>query len=143
VLADAISLAVRDGCRGVVTVATLTGAALVALGRIHVPLMGSDEGLLQAVEHAAAASGEAVWRLPLEEEHHQLIRSKLATITNSAGPDAACITAGAFLAHFAGALPFAHCDISPASWAPGASDLGPAGATGVLVATLARLADSY
>jgi leucyl aminopeptidase len=139
VLADALSLAREAKPKALLTVATLTGAALVALGRIHVPLMATDDDLSADLEAAAAASGEKVWRLPLDEDHHALVRnSKLAMLTNSAGPDASCITAGAFLAHFAGDTPFAHFDISPASWKDSAHDLGPAGATGVMVDSLRR-----
>ena len=140
ILADAICLARKEKAAAVVTVATLTGAALVALGRLHVPLMGTDEQLLPAIETAAADTGERVWRLPLEDDHRRMVRSTIATITNSAGPEAACITAGAFLAHFAKQTPFAHCDISPASWIPGDHELGQAGATGVLVTSLIELA---
>lgn len=142
ILADAMSLARREGATGIVTVATLTGAALYALGRIHVPVMGSGGELTEQLVTAAAAAGEKAWRLPLDEDHHRLVKaSKLAVLTNSAGPDAGCITAGAFLAHFAGELPFAHCDISPASWFTADHDLGPAGASGVFVDTLRRLVD--
>ena len=124
VLADALSLAARAKPKAMMTVATLTGAALVALGRIHVPLMATDDALCADLESAAAASGEKVWRLPLDEDHHALVRnSKLATLTNSAGPDASCITAGAFLAHFAGEIlcPFRYQPsfvegLSPRSW---------------------------
>lgn len=139
ILADALALARREGAGTLISVATLTGAALVALGRIHVPVMGDDEPVA-ALLAAGEAAGERLWRLPLVEEHHQLVRqSQLAQLTNSAGPEAACITAGAFLAHFAGQVPFAHCDISPASWQTRDHDLGPAGATGILVDTLSRL----
>lgn len=139
VLADALSIAYRDGARALVTVATLTGAAMVALGRIHVPLMATDDALADGLQAAAQSCGEKMWRLPLDEDHHALVRaSRLATLTNSAGPEASCITAGAFLAHFAKDRPFAHLDISPASWKDGNHELGPAGATGVMVDTLAR-----
>lgn len=139
VLADALSVAYRDGARALITVATLTGAAMVALGRIHVPLMATDDALAQDLQAAAASCGEKMWRLPLDDDHRALVRaSRLATLTNSAGPEASCITAGAFLAHFAKDRPFAHLDISPASWKDSPHDLGPVGATGVMVDTLAR-----
>ena len=136
VLADAISLAEKEGAKGIVTVATLTGAAMVALGRIHIPIMG-DGKLVAALSKGAKSSGEKVWRLPMDEEHKNLVRGKMADLTNSDGSgEAGCITAGAFLSHFAGDVPFAHCDISPACWKPAPHALGPAGATGALVTTL-------
>ncbi|TVR44810.1 MAG: leucyl aminopeptidase family protein [Planctomycetota bacterium] len=143
VLADALALGRRDKPAALLTVATLTGAALVALGRIHVPLMATDHALADALLAASAARGEKMWRLPLDDEHRAMVRSSLAVLTNSAGPEAACITAGAFLAHFAGDIPFAHLDISPASWRDKGHDLGPAGATGVMIDSLCQFFDSY
>ena len=136
VLADAITFARQDGCCGITTVATLTGAALIALGRIHVPVMGSDQDAIQALCQAASRVGEKAWQLPLDDDHLAMVKGTIGTLRNSVGPDASCITAGAFLQHFAGDVPFVHCDISPASWQTGAHALGPAGATGVFVHTL-------
>lgn len=135
-LADAIAQAKRDKAKKIVTVATLTGAAMVALGRIHVPIMG-DQKLVDSLKAGAESSGEKVWQLPMDEEHRKIISGCIAELTNSDGSgEAGCITAGSFLAHFAGDTPFAHCDISPASWKTSPHDLGPIGATGVLVSTL-------
>ncbi len=141
ILADAIALARREGAGSIVSVATLTGAALIALGRIHVPLMATDDTLAEAILGAAQATGEKLWRLPLDHEHRAIIRGQVAQLNNApAGGEAGCITAGAFVAHFAGDTPFAHLDISPASWMTKPWELGPAGATGTIVSTLARLA---
>jgi len=143
ILADAMVQARRDGAAGLVTVATLTGAALVALGRIHVPLMGTHDGLVGAIETAARATGEKVWRLPLDDEHRAKVRGIAATLTNDGDGEAGCITAGAFLAHFAKGLPFAHLDISPMCWMTRPHDLGPVGATGVMVSTLVAAVEAW
>jgi leucyl aminopeptidase len=135
VLADAIALAVRDGAKSITSVATLTGAALVALGRIHVPVMG-DKKEVQLLLDGAQQCGEKAWQLPLEDEHHQMVKGKFADLNNAGNGEAGCITAGAFLKHFAGDTPFAHCDISPASWKPSAHSLGAEGATGTWINTL-------
>jgi leucyl aminopeptidase len=141
VLADAVALAVRDGASRVLDVATLTGAALVALGRVRIPLVGNDDAWLAEVERAAARAGERVWRFPTDPEYRDAIRSKIATIRNTGrGTEAGVLAGGLFIGHFAGTTPWAHLDISPASWAEAAGDLGPEGATGVTVATLVRLA---
>ncbi len=141
ILADAIALAKREGAGEIVSVATLTGAALAALGRIHVPLMATDEALAARILAAAQVSGEKLWRLPLDHEHKAIIRGQVAQLNNApGGGEAGCITAGAFVAHFAGDTPFAHLDISPASWMPKAWELGPPGATGTIVTTLMGLA---
>ena len=111
---------------------------MVALGRIHVPIMGHD-ALIGDLLGASEMAGEQAWCLPLTQDHRNLVRGTFADLTNSAGPEASCITAGAFLEHFAGDIPFAHCDISPASWQPNKNDQWAAGATGTFVGTLAEL----
>ena len=139
-LADALCLARQEGCQTAVTVATLTGAALVALGRLHVPVMG-DQPIVDGLLAAAEQQGELGWQLPLIDEHRAMVRGQVADLTNSTGQaDAGTITAGAFLQHFAAEVPFAHCDISPASWISQPHDLGPAGATGVWIDTLVQFA---
>ncbi len=141
VLADAVALAVREGASRILDVATLTGAALVALGRARVPLVGNDETWLTEVERAAALAGERVWRFPADPEVKDAIRSRIATLKNTGkGSEAGVIAGALFIGHFAGTVPWAHLDISPASWADAAGELGPEGATGVMVPTLARLA---
>jgi leucyl aminopeptidase len=141
VLADAVALARREGAARIVDVATLTGAAMVALGRVRVPLLGSDEQLLADIEAAATATAERVWRMPTDQEYRDGIRGEVADLRN-VGPagEYGVMAGGLFVGHFAGDLPWAHLDISPASWAPAASEFGPAGATGAMVSTLARLA---
>ncbi len=141
ILGDAVALAVDEGATRVVDAATLTGAALVALGRVRVPLVGNDDALLGAVEAAADACGERVWRFPADKEYRDQIESRVADLRNTGKAGEAGVIAGAlFIGHFARQVPWAHLDISPASWADAAGDFGPAGATGTMVATLARLA---
>lgn len=140
-LADALCLARQEGATSLITVATLTGAALVALGRLHVPVMG-DNNLVNDLLTAANTVGEQGWQLPLTDEHQAMVCGNVADLTNSTElPDAGTITAGAFLKHFADKQSFCHCDISPASWMTSPHDLGPAGATGVWVDTLAAYAN--
>ena len=75
---------------------------------------------------------------------HLIDTVRVADLTNSDGSgEAGCITAGAFLSHFAGDTPFAHCDISPACWKSGPHALGPSGATGAMVTTLVDAFRSY
>lgn len=141
VLGDTVALAVREGAERVLDVATLTGAALVALGRVRVPLLGNDPEWLAEVERASDEAGERVWRFPTDPEYREAIRSRIAQIRNTGKRnEAGVIAGGLFIGHFAGRTPWAHLDISPASWAESDGDLGPSGATGVMVPTLARLA---
>jgi leucyl aminopeptidase len=141
VLADAVSLARREGATRIVDAATLTGAALIAFGRIRVPMLANDDEIGAAVESAAEAVGEKVWAMPTDPEYHDQIKSKIADLKNvGKGREAGVIAAGLFIGHFAGDVPWAHLDISPAAWAESAHDLGPEGATGVMVPTLTRVA---
>jgi leucyl aminopeptidase len=141
VLADAVALARREGATRIIDVATLTGAALIALGRIRVPMLSNDSELRARIEAAAEVAGEKVWHFPADPEYREQIQSKIADIKNvGKGREAGVIAAGLFVAHFAGDLPWAHLDISPAAWSESANDLGPEGATGVMVPTLTHVA---
>ncbi|MDQ7008176.1 MAG: leucyl aminopeptidase family protein [Acidobacteriota bacterium] len=143
VLADAIALAVREGAHHVLDAATLTGAAMIALGRIRVPMMANRDDFAARLEAAADRAGERVWRLPMDPEYRDQVRSKIAVLKNvGKGREAGTIAAGVFLEHFAAGRPWAHLDISPASWSDSAGDLGPEGATGTMVPTLTSLIEA-
>ncbi|AWB94338.1 leucyl aminopeptidase [Agromyces badenianii] len=112
VMMDAIALANEDGVDAIVDIATLTGAALMALGPSIAALLGNDETMLATVERAAATSDEQVWRLPLERRYRKQLDSEVADIANLGGPFAGATTAALFLDHFVGATPWAHLDIA-------------------------------
>jgi leucyl aminopeptidase len=140
VLADALSLAVEMAPDAIVDLATLTGAVVTALGRSVAGVMGTDDGLLSAIEAAAARAGEAVWRLPLPEIYRPKLDSEVAQLKNI-GPtgEAGSVIAGIFLQEFTGGLPWAHLDI--AGVARSEEDVGyvQKGATGWGVRTLVEL----
>lgn len=141
VLADAVCLAVKEGATRIVDAATLTGAALIALGRARVPLISNDDRLAAALEQSAEQVGERVWRMPHDDDYKEQIKGKLADLKNvGKGSEAGVMAGGLFIGHFAAKVAWAHLDISPASWADGENDLGPDGATGTMVATLTHLA---
>ena len=112
VLADALAYAdaeIRPSA--VVDIATLTGAAKVALGTSLGALFANDDTLAEGLKAAGEASGEPVWRLPLSEEYESFLENTFADATNAAkGPGS--ITAALFLQHFAGQRPWAHLDIA-------------------------------
>ncbi len=140
VLADAVALAAHEGASKIIDAATLTGAAMIAMGRVRVPLVGNDETWLSEIEAAAEASGERVWRFPTDPEYHDQIRSKVADLKNiGKGSEAGVLAGGLFIGHFAGKVPWAHLDISPASWKEADDGECARGATGVMVPTLVRL----
>ncbi|MFM7271391.1 MAG: leucyl aminopeptidase [Actinomycetes bacterium] len=144
ILADALALAVDDGAGAIVDVATLTGACVVALGDRIAGLMGNDDAWRDTVRAAADQVGEAVWPLPLPKEYQSLLESEVADLRNiSTGGYGGTLTAGLFLQHFVGEVPWAHLDIAGPSRAATDSGYTPKGGTGFATRTLIELARSY
>jgi leucyl aminopeptidase len=136
VLADGLVDAARQGATELIDLATLTGAAVVALGDGTSALFASDDDLATRLLDASARSGERAWRLPLTEEFNEKISGTIADIKNSGGRQGAAIIAALFLQRFTEGLPWAHFDIAGAARRTKAGALGPRGASGVGVRTL-------
>jgi leucyl aminopeptidase len=113
ILADALALADEEAPDLIVDLATLTGAARVALGTEVVPFYTDDDALAAELARSAAAECDPLWRLPLWRPYDQMLDSKVADINNvSAGGFAGSITAALFLRRFvANAKAWLHCDI--------------------------------
>ncbi|WP_127127365.1 M17 family metallopeptidase [Georgenia sp. SYP-B2076] len=111
VMSDALVLATEESPSAVVTIATLTGAALAALGTAMAATLGNDQGVVEQVRAAAARTDEPVWQLPLERKYRKQLDSDIADIANLGGPHAGAITAALFLDEFVGGVPWAHLDI--------------------------------
>jgi leucyl aminopeptidase len=127
------------GATHLVDVATLTGAVVVALGKITTGLFGTD-GWTEVIRDAAARGGEKVWQLPLFDEYKDQLKSEIADMVNSPGRPGGSITAAMFLKEFTGGVPWAHLDIAGTAWAEDSKPWTPKGATGVMVRTLVELA---
>jgi len=113
ILADALHYAVeRFSPRAMVDCATLTGACVIALGHHASALMGTDEGVIQALREAGDRSGERCWPLPLWAAYRKQLESPVADLKNVGGRPAGSITAGLFLREFVGDTPWAHLDIA-------------------------------
>jgi leucyl aminopeptidase len=116
VLADALAYADAELDPDVVVdIATLTGAATVGLGRRHAALFTADDRLAAALEAAADASGENVWRMPLVEEYRASLTSTVADLRHVAADGkigGGAVVAALFLREFAGARRWAHLDIA-------------------------------
>jgi leucyl aminopeptidase len=113
VLADGLSLAVEESPDAVIDIATLTGAALAALGGDYAAVIGSDADVVAAIEAASEAADEPVWELPLaRDKYRKLIDSQVADMKNVGGAYAGAITAAIFLSEFVGDTPWAHIDIA-------------------------------
>ena len=141
VLADALSYAQRFRPAAVIDLATLTGAITVALGPHAIGLMGNDDALAARVLAAGERCGERAWQLPLWPAYHEMVKSDVADVRNTGGSRAGgAITAAAFLAHFAGDLPWVHLDIAGTAWTDARpKPYTPRGATGVGVRLLIEL----
>jgi leucyl aminopeptidase len=128
VLADALALADEEAPELIVDMATLTGAARVALGPEVVPFYTDDDALAAALAHAAAAESDPLWRLPLWRPYDQALDSKIADVNNvPAGGLAGSITAALFLRRFVSAAKaWLHCDIF--AWNPATKPGRPEGA---------------
>lgn len=138
VLADGLVDTARRGATELIDLATLTGAAVVALGDGTSALFASDDGLADRLLAAAVDTGERTWRMPLIDEFESKIKGDVADIKNTGGRAGGAITAALFLRHFSEGLPWAHLDIAGAARQAKASPLGPKGSTGVGVRTLLR-----
>jgi leucyl aminopeptidase len=147
VLADGLSMASEESPDYIVDVATLTGAATIALGNRYAGLMGDDKAI-KKVQNAAATTGELVWHMPLPDELRPLLNSDIADIANVKIGNRAggMLIGGLFLKEFVGtegksAPAWAHLDIAgPANNDSAAYGHTPKGATGVTVRTLVQLA---
>jgi len=136
-LADALGYIAREAPEAVVSVATLTGSAVVALGRAVAALFASDERLGEGIRRAGALEGEKLWPMPLEPSYERHLKSDVADIANVGTREGGAIQAALFLKNFV-RDPFVHLDIAGTAFRPEAWELGPAGATGFGVRTLAR-----
>jgi leucyl aminopeptidase len=137
-LADALGYARERKAARLVDYATLTGAARVALGRDLPALFSNDEPLAAAVERAARAGDERVWRMPLVDEYERQLDSPFADVNHfSHDKFAGAITAALFLRRFAAGTPWAHVDFF--GWEDHGKPETPKGATGMGVRTIVGL----
>lgn len=139
ILADGLTTAIKRGATKLVDVATLTGAALVALGTEATAAVTNNDELFAEISKASETSGERVWQLPAYPEYKKLIKSDVADLKNSGGRHAGTITGGLFIGHFAENLPWVHLDIAGPSFISGARKWETKGGTGVMVRTLFEL----
>jgi leucyl aminopeptidase len=140
VLADGLSLAAESEPDLIVDIATLTGAAVVALGSLIACLFATDDQTAELVSSAAEAAGEKTWRMPLEAEYKRLTESDIADMKNVAGRAGGAITAALLLSEFVGDIPWVHLDIAGPARADKADHYNSKGGTGFGVRTLVEVA---
>jgi leucyl aminopeptidase len=132
VLCDALTYAARFKPAAVIDIATLTGACVVALGAVRSALFSNNEPLAEALSRAGDASQDLCWRMPLDDEYAEGLKTNFADVANVAGRAGGSVSAAKFLQRFAGDFPWAHLDIAGTAWKGGAAK----GATGRPVALL-------
>ena len=140
VLCDALAYSTRFKPRCVIDIATLTGACVIALGAVRSGLFANRSELAEALQTAGERALDPCWRLPLDDEYADGLKSNFADMGNVAGRAAGAVTAAKFLQKFVGDMAWAHLDIAGTAWKSGAAK----GSTGrpvpLLVQYLADLA---
>ena len=141
VLADVMWYAqTRFNPTGMIDLATLTGAIIVALGHENTGVFSNNDGLCNAFLKAAASEGEGAWRMPLGQAYDDKLKSRIADMMNVGGRDGGAITAAQFLQRFVKAeTPWIHLDIAGTALVKSDTTLAPKGATGWGVMALNRL----
>jgi leucyl aminopeptidase len=143
VMADALVMATEEKTDAIVDIATLTGAAMRALGTQIAAVIGNNADIVSQVESAASATGETVWELPLERRYRGELDSDVADIKNLGGPNAGSITAALFLEEFIGDIPWAHIDIAGTAQNDRDTSWRPPGCTGFGARLLVDLAMNF
>ena len=116
ILADGLCYARQLGCTHLVDAATLTGAVVVALGYVNAGVFASDDQMYERFANANQQAGEKMWRLPLDDEYKENLKSNIADIVNSGGRQGGAIAAAMFLKEFAEDTPWIHLDIAGTAW---------------------------
>lgn len=126
VLCDTLTYIARFNPAVVVDIATLTGACVVALGKVLTGLFSPDNELSAELQQAGEQAFDRVWRMPVIDDYQELLDSPFADIANIGGPTAGSVTAACFLQRFTRDYRWAHLDIAGTAWLSGAQK----GATG-------------
>jgi leucyl aminopeptidase len=142
ILADALAYLAEKKPRVIIDSATLTGAAMVALGNDLWAVMGSDQQLIDDLLQAGRDVGEPGWQLPLWTDYRRNIESAVADVKNVGPRWGGAITAGLFLKEFVGDVPWAHLDVAGTAFSDNGTEYWPKGATGSPARTLIRYIES-
>jgi len=142
ILCDALTYAKRFSPAAVVDIATLTGACVIALGGVRSGLFAGDEALAEALQAAGEQSQDRCWRMPLDDEYAEGLKSNFADVANVAGRAGGAVTAAKFLQRFAADFPWAHLDIAGTAWKSGAAKGATGRPVGLLTAFLLERARS-
>jgi leucyl aminopeptidase len=143
VLSDGLTLAAEAAPDAIIDLATLTGAAVVALGKDIASLFGTDSELLEDVRQAGEKAGEPSWPMPLPDDYRSHIDSEVADMRNIGRPgQAGSIAAAMLLREFVGSVPWVHIDMAGPARSEEATRYLSKGGTGFGVRTLVNLVTS-
>ena len=126
ILCDALTYAERFKPHAVIDIATLTGACVIALGAVRSGMFATEDPLAEALLKAGDEAMDLCWRLPLDDEYADSLKSNFADVANVGGSEGGAIKAAKFLHRFTKKYPWAHLDIAGTAWKGGGSK----GATG-------------
>lgn len=140
ILADAIAYAKQLGCTHLIDAATLTGAIVVALGHASSGVFANNDALLDQWMTAARQAGEKMWRMPLDDDYRELLKTVYADIQNIGGRWGGACSAAMFLKEFAGDTPWVHVDVAGTAWLDDAKSWLAKGPTGIPLGTMVNLA---
>jgi leucyl aminopeptidase len=143
VLADGLFYARQLGCTHLVDAATLTGAVVVALGYTNVGVFANDDSMFDRFHKANEEAGEKMWRLPLDDEYKDNIKSSIADIVNSGGRWGGAINAAMFLKEFAEDTPWIHLDIAGTAWTEEQKPWIAKGPSGIALRSLVEFVTSF
>ncbi|MBP6899440.1 MAG: leucyl aminopeptidase [Burkholderiaceae bacterium] len=133
ILCDALTYAERFKPKAVVDVATLTGACMIALGGVRSGLFTPDDGLAAELLAAGDAALDPAWRMPVDDEYDEALKSNFADMGNVGPRAGGAITAAKFLQRFTAKLRWAHLDIAGTAWKSGAAKGSTGRPVGLLV----------
>jgi leucyl aminopeptidase len=138
VLADCLTYASKLGVDTIVDLATLTGAAVVALGNHYVAMFTKDSDLSSDLLSSAAEAGEDMWPMPLPDHYKTQLKAEWGELKNVGGRAGGSITAALFLSEFVDGPTWAHLDIAGPAFLDKSFRHYVSGGTGSMVPTLAR-----
>jgi len=143
VLADGLCYARQLGATHLIDAATLTGAVVVALGYHNVGVFTNNDDFAESFNDSTVRAGEKMWRMPIDPDYSEHIRSEIADIKNTGGRWGGAITAAMFLKEFVEDKPWIHLDIAGTAWLEETKAWMPKGPSGVAVRSLVDFARHF
>ncbi len=143
VLADGLTYAKSLGATHLIDAATLTAAVAIALGLLNSGIFANDDDSYRRFTEGLQISGERFWRLPLDDDYRDVIKSSIADIKNTGGRYGGAINAAMFLKEFVDDTPWLHLDIAGTAWVDDAKPWSASGPTGVAVRSIIEWIRSF